>query len=140
MIWVLFGQTNPQSSPFGRDDRSRKQSGTVISQDAQANGCLVTGRKINEAHNTAMWQPALNSQRAKILIEGYENASIFMSASEDSFITGIKRPVAGPNHIVAGSGQAGSYERTRHTSIEQHFHVEASSRGSILSWATILQA
>jgi hypothetical protein len=41
---------------------------------------------------------------------------------------------------VAGRGQTGQNKRTRYTGIEQDFHGDASSRGSIRSRATIFRA
>lgn len=67
--------------------------------------CPLTRWNPYQTEDARVRMPIDNRQFAKILIQGYEDAVLLVSDTQDFPIAGIAFPGTGPNHIMPQSAQ-----------------------------------
>ena len=106
----------------------------------QADCRLLTGRNIDQTHNTAMRLPTHDGQLAEILVQSHQYAPLGMGPGQDFIITRILGPVTGPNDIVGRGPELGT-GLAPNAGVEEHSHLLVSIvSGSIRSWPTCRRA
>jgi hypothetical protein len=81
-----------------------------------------------------------DGQFAKILVQSYQDSPLPMGPFKDFIIARVFLPISCPYHIMTRGPQFLDHSAP-HTSIQEELHTPVpTTRGSTLSWLTILRA
>ncbi len=127
---------NSQPASFRRHDGAGFQFGAMGVEYSPAYRRLLSGRKVDQAKDSAMRMSKNESELAEVLVQRHQDSTFTMSNREDRFIPRVLLPIARPDDIVSGSPQL-RYGATPDTRIEEELHSSpATTGGSTRSWPT----
>lgn len=128
------------SARLGRNDGSLCEFACVFRQDLEADKPLLGGAEVNQPDESAVGMASKYPQFAKIFIERNENAAFAAGEVEQDHITGVFRPIPGPDHLMSCGLQLGFGVRSQ-AGIQQDLQELTSiESGSMRSLAAIRRA
>ncbi len=136
-----FGTADSQFVHPHRDNRPNSQLVTVQINHSSANESLLSGRDVDQSHDSRMRTSGKDGKLTEIFIQGNKDTSFTVGKPQNRFVARILVPIASPDDIVASGLEVGPCT-TPDTSVQQNPHWEAAStiNGSTRSWATSLLA
>ncbi len=112
--WVFTGRTHIRDGQPIPNLESRLK-------DVMADGCLLSGRKADEAYDSAMRLLAENGQFTKVLVQRHQDSAFLVRIRQNVFITRIFRPRTRPLDIMPSVSQCRDAS-TPDARIEQNPH------------------
>jgi hypothetical protein len=139
-----------QSQPVARAppwldsyDSMALQQSRIKRQHTEACRCLSGCRNINQADDAAMQLLLEECQRAKVLVERDEDASLLVGDLKDAFIAWVLRPIPRIDDIMAcvaqRLGRCAPYSSSSFI-LPAPYELELASAGSTRSCPTIRRA